>query len=114
MPAIKNKTKKAIIATNARVCNSILSRAVGLMFSLKPRSLIFIFEKEKTIPLHMFFVFFPIDIVFLNKNKIVVELKEIFKPFTIYAPKEKAMYIIELPKNTIKKAKIGLGDEIEF
>ena len=38
----------------------------------------------------MFFVFFPIDVLFLDKNKKVVELKENFKPFSIYFPKNKA------------------------
>jgi len=83
------------------------------MFS-KPRPLIFIFEKEKIIPLHMLFVFYPIGILFLNKNKIIVEIKENFKPFSFYTPKNKALYIIELPKDTIKKSKTEVGDKICF
>ena len=84
------------------------------MFSVKPKTLIFIFNKEKIIPLHMFFVLYPIDVLFLDKNRIVVEKKENFKPFTFYTPKKKAMYVIELPKDTIKETKTRLGDEIEF
>jgi hypothetical protein len=62
----------------------------------------------------MFFVFYPIEVSFLNKNKIVVEIKENFMPFSCYSPKNKAQYIIELPKGTIKKSKTAIGDNIEF
>ncbi|MAE42640.1 hypothetical protein CMO93_02625 [Candidatus Woesearchaeota archaeon] len=112
MPTVKNKTTKKIMSKNAKLCSSIFSKTFGLMFSAKPKALVFIFEKEKIIPLHMFFVFYPIDILFLDKNKIVVEKKENFKPFAFYTPKKKAMYIIELPKDAIKKTEIG--DKIKF
>ena len=83
------------------------------MFS-KPQSLIFIFKKEKIVPLHMFFVFYPIDVLFLDNNKIVVEKKENFMPFSFYTPKNKALYIIELPKNTTKSSKTKVGNKIDF
>jgi len=110
---IKNATKKTLLAENAKLCKNILSKCLGLMFS-KPQSLIFIFRKEKIIPLHMFFVFYPIDVLFLDKNKIVVEKKENFRPFSFYTPKNKALYIIELPQNTIKKTKTSTGNKIDF
>jgi len=110
---IKNTTKKIMLAKNAKLCESIFSRTWGLMFS-KPRSLIFIFKKEKIIPLHMFFVFYPIDVLFLDKNNVVIEIKEHFAPFSFYNPKNKSKYIIELPKSTIKETKTKKGDKIEF
>ena len=62
----------------------------------------------------MLFVFYPIDVLFLNKNKIVVEMKENFMPFSLYTPNKKALYIIELPKNTIQKTKTEVGNKINF
>jgi len=111
---IKNTTKTTLLAKNAGLCKNILSKSLGLMFSTRKKSLIFIFKKEKITPLHMFFVFYPIDILFLDKNKIVVEIKENFKPFNFYNPKNKAKFVIELPKNSIKKSKTNVGDKIEF
>ena len=111
---IKNTTKKEIIAKNAKLCRNIFSHALGLMFAIKPKALVFIFKKEKIIPLHMIFVFYPIDVLFLNKNKIVVEMKENFKPFSFYNPKNKAKYIIELPERAIKKSNTKIKDKIEF
>lgn len=110
---IKNTTKKSIIAKNAILCKNTLSKAIGLIFS-KPKPLIFIFKKEKIIPLHMLFVFYPIDIIFLDKNKVVAEIKENFKPFTFYTPKNKAQFIIELPKGSVKKNKTEVRDKIKF
>ena len=111
---IKNTTKKALLAENAKLCRNIFSKSLGLMFSKKITSLIFAFEKEKIIPLHMFFVFYPIDVLFIDKNNVVAEMKENFKPFSFYTPKKKAMFVIELPKNTIKKTNTKLGDKIIF
>jgi len=110
---IKNTTKKTLISKDAKPCRNIYSKTIGLMFSIQ-KSLILIFEKEKIVPLHMFFVFYSIDVLFLDKNKIIVEIKESFKPFTFYTPKKRAKYIIEVPNGIIKNAKTELGDKINF
>ena len=103
------------IISDALVYDGILSKFIGLMFSRnKNTALIFKFNKEQIILLHMLFVFYPIDVLFLNKNKIVVDKKENFMPFAFYKSKKKAMYVIELPFGTIKKTKTGIGDKIEF
>jgi len=62
----------------------------------------------------MFFVFYPIDVLFLNENKKVVQLKENFKPFRIMMAKKPAKYIIELPDGIIRKTNTKLGDTISF
>ena len=112
---IRNATKKRIIADNAKLCNDIFSKLIGLMFSKKhSKTLIFKFNEEKIISLHMFFVFYPIDVLFLDKNKIVVDKKENFKPFAFYESRKKAMYAVELPNGTVKQAKTGAGDKIKF
>ena len=112
---IKNITKNRIIAANFKLCGDNYSKFIGLMFSKqKNKVLIFKFKKEKNISLHMFFVFYPIDVLFLDKNRIVVDKKENFKPFALYKPKRKAMYAIELSNETIKRTKTEIGDKISF
>ena len=111
---VSNPTKRKILA-NAKLCNDAFSKFVGLMLSTdKNKSLAFKFSKERIISLHMFFVFYPIDVLFLDKNKIVVDKKENFKPFRFYKSKKKAMYAIELPNGTIKKTGTEIGDKIIF
>lgn len=130
---IKNLTKRKIIARNSIFLDDNFSKFIGLMFSKSTkignfrdaenpkdfqakqgRALIFKFNKEKAIHLHMLFVFYPIDVLFLDKNKAVIDKKENFKPFTFYKSRKKAMYAIELPNGIIRKTKTGMGDEIEF
>ena len=91
-----------------KICKSIWSKARGLMFSRK-KNLMFVFDKEQRIGLHMFFVFFPIDVLFLDKNKKIIEIKKNFKPFTFYRSKEKAKYVIELTE----KHSFKLGQKIK-
>ena len=111
---IRNATKNRIIGHNAELCDDYFSKFIGLMFSKKQRALIFAFGNKKKIALHMLFVFYPIDVLFLDKNKIVVEKKENFKPFAFYKSMKKAMYVIELPDKTIKKTKTEIGNKIKF
>jgi len=109
-----DNTKNRILEVNSKLCEGIFSKFIGLMFSKKQnRALIFKFSKEKIISLHMFFVFYPIDVLFLDKNKIVVDKKENFEPFTFCKSRKKSIYSVELPNGTIKKTKTEIGDKIE-
>jgi len=112
---VMNITKKTIISKNHRSCTSHFSKSLGFMFSKnKKESLIFTFNKEKRHSLHMFFVFFSIDVLFLNKHKTIVDIKENFKQFTYYKPTQSAKYVIELPIDSIKKSKTKIGDKVSF
>lgn len=113
---IRNLTKKNIIAQDHRNISSLFGKARGLMFTTQANqhSLLFRFNKEQYIPLHMYFVFFSIDVVYLNKNKEVVETKESLKPFHFHYPKEKAQYVLELHEGTIREKDIAKGDLIQF
>lgn len=91
------------------VCTSGWSKFRGLMFS-KRKTLIFEFKEDTNVPLHMLFVFFPIDVLFLNEKKTVLEVKKNFMPFTFYSPKHKARYVIEIPSPT----DFAVGDVVTF
>ncbi len=106
---IKNK----IIIKDVKLIKSVLKQIIGLRFS-KQKNLVFKFKKEKKEIIDMLFVFYSIDLVFLNKNKKVIELKQNLMPFTIYNPKSKAKYILELKNNTIKENNIKLDNKISF
>jgi uncharacterized membrane protein (UPF0127 family) len=72
-------------------------------------ALVFDFPNESRIgcSLHMLFVFFPIDVLFLDKNRIVVD-KVTLEPFTPnYTPKKAAKFVIEMPKGKAKSIKVG-------
>ena len=81
------------------------------MFS-KKKNLVFVFDKEKRIGLHMMFVFFPIDVLCLDKNKRITEIKKNFMPFSFYTSKNNAKYVVEISKDRKKEYKIG--EKINF
>ena len=113
---IKNKTRKTVIVREKRFLKSEWQKTRGLMLAKKiiDTGLIFVFKQEKIITLHMFLVFFPIDVLWLDHNKKVVDMKEHFKPFTIILSKRPALYIVELPDGVIKKSGTKIGDVVEF
>jgi len=106
---IRNKTKKKIISQAENNAKSIFLQSLGLMFH-KKRNLIMYFNKEKNIALHNFFVFYPIDVLILNKDKKIVEIKRNFQPFTFYTPKKQGKYLIELAF----PSQYNLNDQLEF
>lgn len=79
------------------------------MFS-KKKNLVMVWNKERKIQLHNCFVFFPIDVVVLDKDKTVVEIKRNFRPFTFWNSTQKGMYLVEFAFPSEYK----LGDRLEF
>lgn len=65
------------------------------MFS-KPRNLMFDFGKVGVFSIHMFFVFFSIDLVYLDEDLKVVGVRRGLKPFTPYFKGWEARYLLEL------------------
>lgn len=91
-------------------CDKWHQKLLGLMFTFRDDwALVFSFNRERYVPLHMFFVFHSIDVVYLNADKKIVETKESLNPFMIYFPKNKAKYVIELPEGSIKENNIMTG-----
>ena len=115
---IFNKTRRRIAAKTHSVCSSVLSKAKGLMFStrkdIEDNALIFPFSKRQRVGLHMFFVFYPIDVLFLDAHKRVVEEKRRFLPFTAYNSKNSCNYVLELEAGAIERSKTKIGDVFEW
>jgi len=115
---ILNITKQTVLAERKKFCDSFWKQLSGLMFRpekyVKKHSLIFKFNRVARQPFHMFFVFYPIDIIFLDEKKCVVEFNDCFMPFEVYHPKSKAKYALELPTGTISSSYTEVGDHISW
>ncbi len=113
---IKNKRTGKIIVNKSAHLKSIFSIGFGLM--LKSRKFCidkgFIFHLNPKIKygITMFFVFFKIDVILLDKNKKVLDIKKNLKPWGNYIPKHRFKYMIELLPGYIKGVKVG--DVLEF
>jgi len=118
---IVNETKNAVISDNSEIAHSLLSRARGLMLS-RPKDLVLVSPRESIISstIHMFLMRFSIDVIWLDSENIVVDLRKSVKPFNpfepdtwkTYKPKNPARYVIELGVGRIGNTEIG--DEIKF
>ena len=62
--------------------------------------------------IHTFFVRFPIDVVFLDKDNKIVGLKENLRPFSFSPIFWRAKAVLELPENSIKKHSLELGNKL--
>jgi uncharacterized membrane protein (UPF0127 family) len=111
---ITNATKNTVIATAHKKCRNILAKTFGLMLKSQIIPLVFIFRKEKIIPIHTLLVRKTIDLVYLNRKLQVVDLKENLIPYRFYTPKARAMFVIELPEHSIANSNIELGDIVSF
>ena len=112
-----NKTAKKQVVSKVRIAKGFFGKLKGLMFERKENfdyALVFEFPYESRIgtSVHMLFVFFPIDIIFLDGKKNVVD-KTGLTPWKVnYTPKSAAKYFIEMPHGSASK--IGIGDKIEW
>lgn len=111
-----NDSKGTVVAREYRLCRSVLSKAKGFMFTMKKKyALLFDFSREQIVSIHNLFVFFSIDIIWLDKDRRVVDLRENFKPFTPLAlPKKPAKYIIEAAAGAIENSRTEVGDIIRW
>ncbi|MBR9676060.1 DUF192 domain-containing protein [Candidatus Woesearchaeota archaeon] len=97
-------------------CDGFLSKALGLRFKKRivDSAYVFSFKKLVNVSLDMFFVHFRIDVLFLDKNKRVVEIKKGFKPYSFYRSKNRVVFVVELPAGYVMKHDVKIGSMIEF
>jgi uncharacterized protein len=110
---ILNKTKNTVIAHKGTIADTFFSRLVGLLnrSSLSPKEALIITRCNS---IHMFFMRFSIDVIFINKEDCVVGLVEGIKPFHLSPIYFKSTYAIELAEGIITQSQTSLGDEIEI
>jgi uncharacterized protein len=114
---ITNETTVKVLAKNVILCETLWSSMRGLMFRKelqKGEGLLIDLKKDKNASIHMFFVSFPIDVIWLNSEKKVVDTSENVKPNTIINPNKFAQYIIELPAGILKTKPVSIGDRFTF
>jgi len=109
---VLNKTKKVIVAQRVTVAGTFFARAVGLLrHSALPVEEALLIPRCQSI--HMFFMRFPIDVIFVDKNDCVVGLVRSIKPFRLSRIFFKASYAIEGAVGMIDRSKTEEGDLIE-
>lgn len=119
---IFNKTRKTVLAENAEIAKGFWKKTIGLMFRNNmenSQGFMMEFEQEDFYGIWMFCMRFPIDLVFIDPEKRVVDFFENVKPFGInpktwkvYKPGKPAKWVLELKSGRIKETRTSLGDKL--
>ncbi len=101
----------------SEIADTFLSRLRGTMFKSRlEKGLILKLPDTRSrsgSAIHMFFVKFPLDIIFVDGDMKVVDTVSI-DPWKTYTPKKPSRYIIEMEKGTISASKTQIGDKLDF
>ncbi|HEV2616961.1 MAG TPA: DUF192 domain-containing protein [Candidatus Acidoferrales bacterium] len=112
---IYNKTRQTFVATEVTVADSYVRRLVGLLGKTKRWAqhgkALWIVPSQGV---HTIGMLFPIDLIYLSKEKQVIHVEEFVRPFRISKVSLKTRSVIELPPHTIYRTGTQVGDEIEI
>jgi uncharacterized protein len=110
-----NRTRHAYLARQLRVADTHWSRFCGLMGtdagSFPAGQGLWIVPSRGV---HTFAMRFPIDVIYLDSDNVVVHLEENLKPWRLAPVRLRATSVLELPGSTLRSTQTALGDEIEI
>ncbi len=112
---VYNQTRETFVATEVTVADTYLRRLVGLLGKTKNwarsgRGLWIVPSNG----IHTIGMLFPIDLIFLGKEKQVVHVEEHVRPFRISKISLTADSVLELPPHTIFRSGTRVGDRLEI
>jgi uncharacterized protein len=109
---VSNLTRNTVIATHMEVADSGPRRSKGLLgrARLAPGEGLWIVPCEAV---HTFFMKFPIDLIYLDRDKQIKKLRSAVLPWRMSACFF-AHSVLELPAGTIRDTQTQPGDTLEF
>lgn len=113
----RNETQGEQLLGRVRYCVSFLCRLRGLTFRQALGAdegclLVGDHESRLDTAIHMFFVFFPIAAIWLDRSGRVVDTK-LARPFRpLYVPRAPAQNVLEAPPALLER--VSIGDQLRF
>ncbi len=110
-----NRTRTTYLATNLAIASTHWSRFRGLMATDSSR-----FPRGNGLwinpshGIHTFAMRFPIDAVYLDRDRIVIHIEEGLKPWRLAAVRIQSASVLELPADTVRESKTKLGDQVDI
>lgn len=110
-------------AINVELAISQDEQSLGLMYRDhmdQNHGMVFPYNKPQSLNFWMKNTLIPLDIIFLDENRKVVNIakampcKEDELPCEIYRSTAPAMYVLEVNQGVAEKHKLKIGDELEF
>ncbi len=110
---VENVTRGTVVANRGRVASSSADRSVGLLRTpeVKPGEGLWI---ERSPSIHMFFMRYPIDAVFVSKDMRVTKIVENFKPWRVVWWARGARDCLELRAGAVAESGTQVGDELRL
>lgn len=111
--AIVNCDQKTTLAEKYKVADTFFSRFIGLLnrSSLDSNEALVLTRCQS---IHMFFMRFSIDVIFVNNKNVVVGIVENIKPFQMSRIFFASSYAVELPSGKIQETKTAIGNKIKI
>lgn len=110
-----NRTRTTYLATELLVARTHWTRFRGLMSTDASR-----FRRGQglwIVPchgVHTFAMRFPIDVLYLDQERIVIHIEEELKPWRMAAIRARASSVLELPTGTVCDSRTALGDQVDI
>jgi uncharacterized protein len=110
---IANQTRSTIIAASASEARSFTEKFLGLMGKANlPESSGLIIRDTNWI--HTFWMRFPLDLIYITRERRVVGLEESLPPNRIGKPFWSAHSVVELNAGVIRATQTQVGDQLQF
>jgi uncharacterized membrane protein (UPF0127 family) len=108
-----NLTKNTWLATKIRKADNFLTRLVGLLkrSTLGPEEALWLMPSKG---IHTIGMKFPIDVIFLTKDNLVLSVTSGLAPYRISGVHLRGFSVLELPNGTVKKSQTEVGDQLEI
>ena len=110
-----NRTRRTYLATQLSVAGTHWLRFRGLMCrdaaSFPAGNGLWITPSHGV---HSFAMRFPIDVAYLDRDKIVVHVEQNLKPWRLAPVRLRATSVLELPESTLQATQTAVGDTIEI
>ena len=110
-----NRTRTTYLATELTIARTHWTRFRGLMATDGSR-----FRRGQGLwispshGIHTFAMRFPIDVLYLDRERIVIYLEEELKPWRMAAIRVLAHSVLELPTGIIRESKTKVGDQVDI
>jgi uncharacterized protein len=110
-----NRTRTTYLATDLLIARTHWSRFRGLMATDSSQ-----FSRGQGLwinpsrGIHTFAMRFPIDAVYLDRERIVIHIEEDLKPWRMAAIRVRAASVLELPTGIIRESQTVLGDQVDI
>jgi uncharacterized protein len=110
---IVNVTRESVIAERCDLARTFWTRFLGLMGrpGLDTGGGLLIYPEWS---IHTFFMRFPLDVLFVDRQDVVVGLREAMPPNRPYAGMRGARYVIELSPGVIAATMTQVGDHLRL